>query len=471
MNISDTSWEKCGEIRNFLYLPPRELELLAAEHGLALPIKTLALCQNVYRTSVYRNPTLAELRFFDGFFRLWRRMPGGVRVAGLCGADGEIALVWQDICRKSAELGKTAPPSLPDIAELCGKALARAGIRGTEPGFFVGSDAELAALCNEKKPTVTLDIGSCAAVVTDGAPTPNPRANMLFLLSPTRENAANEVAEFLAAHRGMGLSPVAFTGDEGVFVHLCALQPGLDVDYSLLPEYTPETGPEILLEAGKRALLFFAPREAVQPLLGENLPGLLLFGSRTAANRLVLRAGTHASLALPFSFFSALRVSVAKTLTPREILSGRSEVRVVAGDGRALAGVSAMGDTLGAVTDAAAALAEAGADLAGAQMSTVLELPGNDKEFTASAEALPLLFGAHRVAAELLLPSAKHRQIRNDTLEHPRLTAFLLANTGKTPTEEYRAALRSAAGARDFAALRELFFSKNANIKPIHEKS
>lgn len=458
MNTAYTPPPANAEIRNFVYLPEDELKRLAAEYGFLLPARTLMLCQGLYRTTVFRNPTLAELRFFDGFLRLWRRMPGGVRLAGITDTDAETALVWQDICRKSAELGKTAPPSLPEISELCGKALARAGIRGRESGFFVGSGAELAALCNGRTPKISLDIGFAAAMLTDSAPTPNPCADMLFLFSPTGETAADEVAGFLTAHRGMGLSPVAFTGDEGMFVHLFALQPGLDIDYSLLPGYTPETGPEILLEAGKKALLFFAPRDAAQKLQSENLPGLLLFGSRTDTRGISLRAGTRAMLSLPFPFLSALRVSVAKTLTPKAIPAGKTEVRTHAEGGRVLAGVCTGEDTLGAVIDSLVALAEAGGDPGTAQMSTVLELPGNDDDLNASAEALPLLFGAHRAAAELLLPSANHRQIQNDTTEHPRLSVFLLANGGRSPSPEYLENLRAAAAERDFAALRKLFF-------------
>lgn len=459
MNTAYTPPGADAEIRNFVYLPEDELKRLAAEYGFLLPARTLMLCQGLYRTIVLRNPTLAELRFFDGFLRLWRRMPGGVRLSGITGTDAESVLVWQDICRKSAELGKTAPPSLPDISELCGKALARAGICGREAGFFVGTGAELAALCNGKTPKISLDIGSAAAMLEDhSAPATNSRADMLFLFSPTVETAADEVAGFLTAHRGMGLSPVAFTGDEGMFVHLCALQPGLDIDYSLLPGYTPETGPEILLKAGKKALLFFAPRDAAQKLQSENLPGLLLFGSRTYTRGISLRAGTRTTLSLPFPFLSALRVSVAKTLTPKAIPAGKTEVRTYAEDGWVLAGICAGEDTLGAVIDALVALAEAGGDPRTAQMSTVLELPGNDDDFNASAEALPLLFGVHRAAAELLLPSANHRQIQNDAAEHPRLSVFLLANEGRSPSPEYLENLRAAAAERDFAALRKLFF-------------
>lgn len=458
MNLSDSPLTTGAELRNFNYLPAEALAQLAAECGLALPPRTLMLCQDLYRTTLYRNPTPAELRFFDGFLRRWRQMPGGVRVTGLSEADAESALVWQDICQKSAELGKNAPPSLSDLAELCGKALARAGICAKTPGFFVGSGAELAAHCNGQVPKLALDLGPTAAALIDESAAKTPPDTMLFLFSPAPENAANEVAAFLAAHRGMGLCPVAFTADEGMLPHLCALGTGLDVDYTLLPGYTPETGPAVLLGAGKNALLFFATRYAVQHLQSENLPGLLLFGSATGTQHLVLRAGTQAVLPLPLSFLSALRVSVAKTIRPKKIPCERGEVQIKTAGGKILAGVRAGCDTLGAILDAVVALAQAGAVLSTAQFSTVLEFPGsNDCAF---AEALPLLFGVHRAAAELVLPSANHRQLQRDALEHPYLSVFLLADAGKNPLPEKIASIRGAAKARDFATLRELFFGK-----------
>ena len=61
-------------------------------------------------------------------------------------------------------------------------------------------------------------------------------------------------------------------------------------------------------------------------------------------------------------------------------------------------------------------------------MSAVLEQPAGDACATATAEALPLIFGYHRAAAELVLPTAGHAAIEDERLPHPRLTVFLLAN-------------------------------------------
>lgn len=458
MNLSDPPLTASAQLCNFNYLPAESLARLAAEHGLALTPQMLLYCQGFFRTTLYRNPTLSELRFFDGVLRQWRRMPGGVRISGLAGADAEGALVWQDICRKSAELEQNTPPSLSQLSELCGRALARAGIYAKTPDLFVGTGAELAAQCNGHAPELVLDLGSTAAALTEEYSTRIPPEAMLFLFSPTTEDAASEIAAFLTAHRGMRLCPVAFTADEGILPHLCALNVGLDVDYALLPGYTPEDGPTVLLHAGKNALLFFATRYAAQCLQGESLPGLLLFGSVINAQRLTLRAGTQSALPLPHYFFSVLRESENKVLHPVKIPCAQGEVQIKAAAGRLLAGVRAGCDTLGAILDATAALAQAGAVLSTMQLGTVLELPDSGER--AFEEALPLLFGVHRAAAELLLPSKRHRQLQRDSLEHPRLSVFLLAKAGEAPPPERLASIRGAAKTRDLAALRALFFGK-----------
>lgn len=417
----------CGENRNFRFLSGEELARYAKETGLCMPKELLARYQEVCRTVLLRDPAPAELKFLDRVFCLFRQMPDGVRVAAITGVDTETARVWGDICKKGRETGTGAPPSVTELLSLCGRALARAGIFAPSPLLTVGSAAGIAAACHGKEPELSLTVGNCAGALLP-APDPAPYgAAMLYLLRADDEAAfPEEIKEFLAVHRKNGILPVALTGGEGILPHL-PVGTGLDVDFSLLPGFDPEHPEEVLFTAGRRSFLFFAPQSAV-PVLAGNHENLLLFGSANRSGRLTLRAGNMPFCTLPSSFFPMLATSVPMAFRPAPVAGAPGEVTLAGSRTHLLAGIQSGSNVSAAVAECLSALASGGAELSSVRMSAVLELPANDGNATATAEALPLVFGYHRVAAELVLPTAGHAAIEDERLSHPRLTVFLLAD-------------------------------------------
>lgn len=416
----------CRENRNFRFLSGEALTGLGNELGLCLPQELLARYQEVCRTVLLRDPTETELKFLDRVFCLFRQMPEGVLVAAVTGADDETARVWGDICRKGREIGIKTPPTETELLALCGKALARAGITAASPLLTVGSAAGIAAACRGKQPELLLNVGNCAGALLPPQGKAAPGACMLYLMTATDETAfPAEIAAFLAANTALNLQPLALTGGEGILPHL-ATGTGLDVDFSLLPGYDPEHPEEVLFAAGRRAFLFFAPQSAVPLLAGRE--NLLLFGSANRSGRLVLRAGNAPLCVLPSSFFPLLATCAPMALPVKPTESAAGEVALAESDAALLAGVSCGSDVPYAIARCLAALAAGGAALSTVRMSAVLEQPAGDACATATAEALPLIFGYHRAAAELVLPTAGHAAIEDERLPHPRLTVFLLAN-------------------------------------------
>ena len=448
----------CRENRNFRFLSGEALARLGKELGLCLPQELLARYQEVCRTVLLRDPTETELKFLDRVFCLFRQMPEGVRVAAVTGADDETARVWGDICRKGREIGANAPPTGTELLALCGKALARAGITAASPLLTVGSAAGIAAACRGKQPELLLNVGNCAGAILPSETTPAPGACMLYLMTATDETAfPAEIAAFLAANTALNLQPLALTGGEGILPHL-ATGMGLDVDFSLLPGYDPEHPEEVLFTVGRRAFLFFAPQNAVPLLAGRE--NLLLFGSANRSGRLTLRAGNVPLCVLPSSFFPLLATCAPMALPVKPTESAAGEVALAENETALLAGVQCGNNVPYAIAQCLSALAAGGAALSTVRMSAVLEQPAGDACATATAEALPLIFGYHRAAAELVLPTAGHAAIEDERLPHPRLTVFLLANrkSGGAAPLPGSAAERVRNG--DFEEMRRALFGK-----------
>lgn len=449
-----------NETHNFRFLTNQGLADLAAGMGLVLPVELLARYRELCRSVLLRDPTVAELGFLDRVFCLFRRMPEGVRIAAVVGSDPETAHIWGDICQKGREIGAMEPPTTKDLMALCGKALARAGIPAPGPVLNTGTAAGIAALCGGASPEIALTVGNCAAAQLPRTHAPAYAATMLYLLTAADESRfPEEISAFLAAHRSVGILPLALTGGEGILPHL-ATGTGLDIDFSLLPGFDPTDPSEVLFTAGKRAFLFFAPQSAVPTLAGEANPRLLLFGSQNGTRMLTLRAGAFPFCTLPADFFPLLATSVPMAFTPREIKTESGEVATARNGRFLLAGILSGSDVPAAVARCLSALAAGGAELSTVQMSAVLETPPNDAEATATAEALPLLFGYHRAAAELVLPTGTHLAVEDERIKHPRLTLFLRAARKNGAPVPLPASAVEGVSRGDFREMRRFLFGK-----------
>ncbi len=426
MNETPFAPGTCDKTRNFRFLDKGLADFAAAE-GLLLPPGLLARYREICRTVLLRDPTETELRFLDRVFCLFRQMPAGVRVAAIMGADDETAHIWGDICQKAREIGAKAPPTAEELMSLCGKALVRAGIPAQGESPRIGTAAGIAVACGGVAPRLSLTVGNCAAALLPAQSPSVPAAKMLYLLTAADEDRfAEEISAFLGAHRSMGILPLALTGGEGILPHL-ATGAGLDVDFSLLPGFDPANPSEVLFTAGKRAFLFFAPQNAVPVLASEANPRLVLFGSLTGTRMLTLRAGPQPFCTLPADFFPLLATSAPMALTPKVPQAAPGEVHLTENDRFLLAGVCTGSEVPYSVARCLAALAAHGAELSAVRMGAVLELPPNDARAAATAEALPLLFGYHRTAAELVLPTTEQLAVEDERIAHPRLTVFLCA--------------------------------------------
>ena len=459
MNNQPFTPDTYNETTNFRFFTDQGLADLAARRGLLLPVRLLARYREICRTVLLRDPSITELDFLDRVFRLFRRMPAGIRIAALTGADPQTAHVWGDICRKWRELGKKEPPSLGDLATVCGKALARAGIAAPGEPLCVGSAAGIAALCGGNAPKIALRIGSCAAAQCQAPRAPLRAAGTLYLLSATDEDRfPEEIREFCAAHARAGIVPLALTGGEGILPHL-ATGTGLDVDISLLPGFDPEAPGEVLFRTGRRAFLFFAPQNAFftpqERRPGDPLP----FGSSNNSRMLTLRAGNRPFCTLPAGFFPSLATAVPLSLTPRKTEQLPGAVSLSQTNDLLLAGAVAGADVPFAVAQCLAALAAGGAELSSVRMGAVLEMPPNNAGANA-AEALPLLFGYHRAAAELVLPAVECTALQDERLSHPKLTVFLRAARGNGAPAPLPEDAVEAVRQGDFCRMRQVLSEK-----------
>ncbi len=437
------------------------LDALRHHLGLTMPAGVLGFCQRQFRTREHRDPTVAELLFFDRFYALWCSMSGAPRPTALRFQDPEAERIWRDMVSKRAALNEAgAPPSLPDIMSLSAHYLSRAGLPVYDKSLFCGTKAELAALRAPTEAHLSLSLAHTAAALLPKAPQGGKENGVLVLLTPTG-NAPfeEEITAFLERHREKGLTPIAAPGDEGIWPHLVALPGGVSVDLARLLGEPWDTRPFPDLAVGAHTVLFLADEALLPSLLADGASPTLI-GGINKGGTFLLHHGSTVLVSCEHQFLKQLRLSRPVELTlGGDLPTAHTAPTLKKDKNRLLCGV----ETAGGVQDALLALVEAafadGADLTTATMSAALVTPPLETS-EAEAAALSLLLGLHRVTAELCLPSVNHRQLLCREAEHPRLALFLTARRQEVEAPTRRIALQTAVKARDFAAIRRIVFEK-----------
>ena len=432
-------------VRDFPLLGPNDLQAVAADLELTLPLPALVRCQHAFGVRERRDPTVGELRFLGAVAKLWRTLPTSAYIGEIDAGEEEVR-VWRDICRKRAELCDDALPTLADVMDVAPRYLARAGFPAEEKRLFCGRTAETAA--NAAAPEIALTLGAVTAAVADRpAPSAFPRAALL-LLSPTGNAPfADEIRAFFTALPDLPLTPLALPGAEGMLPHL--LRPdGVTLDTAAIPGFDAAKGPAGLAEVGRDALLLAAPEGALGTLFASGAP-LSLIGTTAPTGRMQIRHGVETTLSLDLSLIRSMQIMHTVTLTPAYApeIAPSAPVFAETAD-KLLGGTAVEGEAEAAVLALATEAFRRGADLTRATLTAALETPIGH---TGADRALRLSMGLHRAVAELTLPVAAPRLL-STAGGTPRLSVFLCAPKGPARGE--------IAAPADFVEARTLFYGE-----------
>ena len=436
----------CSPIVNFRFFDQATMQLLARDLRLSLSTSALFHLQHAFCTREQRDPTVGELVLCNAFACLWHGMPGATTIFRIEGT-GEGMRAIRDLFRKHASLCDQAPPTLPEAMDILPRYLARSGIYPRERGLYCGAIEEMETLSALHGSLLSLQLPHTAAHVLKEEHEPKRPlpAGALLLLSPTGKRPfAEEIRDLLDAPGFEAVTPLATPMQEGLFPHLLSLG-GVVLNADALPDYAADAVPADLVRVGRDTLLLHAPHH-LTPALLSTAPNLSLIGSTVPTGRLQLYRGMQTLLTLPMQILASLRATHTPLLTlPAAGAATPPVCKAVIKNGRALFGIEITGD---AETALFAFLRDAAgrADLSRATLTAVLSLP----EGKGVENALPLLFGYHRAAAELSLPAIHHRQMLSKA-DTPVLGVYLTA-----PALQKEEML----DAPDFAALRARIYNK-----------
>lgn len=443
-------------VSNFCLFDTNALAALKSDLSLSMPIEAMLLCRDHFRIWERRDPTVGDLRFMDAIASLWQDLPDTAVIDAPTLETDEDSRVFSDMLRKADAL-PPAPHHLPFLMDVAGRYLSRCGVTPHYEELRCGHPTELAALYGDNAPALSLELGGVAATLSPAA-APSPlSAQAVCLLFPTGNAPfADEVTHFFAAHRGMGLSPIAAPLGEGLFPHLLKLG-GLSLDVSFFADYRPDFGAASLLPLGKNTVLFLAPNSALPRLFAEHAP-FVYCGMQSGNEWLQIYRSGELLLSVSERLLHALRP--CRCTHPTVGAHSEKELsRALSASGdTALGGITATGRCEQTLLSLIGDMAEQGADLSCATATAVLDLPPMQNAAVLS-EALPLVLDYHRVLSELALPAAHHRQIVRYELTKPRLSVFVAAKQQQTTNDaDFAAKWHSAAEARDFATLRALLY-------------
>lgn len=458
MNYDAYEAEKSRQtVLNFCLFDTNALTALKSDLSLSMPIEAMLLCRDHFRIWERRDPAVGDLRFLDALSALWQDLPDTAVIDAPTFEISEDARVFADILRKTEALPQ-APHHLPFLMDIAGQYLSRCGITPHYEDLRCGHPTELASFYDSNAPALSLELEGTAAALTSAPATPPLLKKAVCLLFPTGNAPfAEEATQFFAAHRAMGLAPVAAPLDEGLFPHLLKLG-GLNLDVSFLADYRPDIGAASLLPIGRNTVLFLAPEAALPHLFAERAP-FVCCGMQNGGERLQVYRGGELLLSVSERLLHALRP--CRCAHPTVGAHDEKELSrdLTASDNTALGGITTTGGCAQTLLSLIGDMAECGADLSHATATAVLELPSMQNADAVLSEALPLVLDYHRVLSELALPAAHHRQLVRYELTKPRLSVFIAAKQQQATNDaDFATKWHSAAEARDFAALRALLY-------------
>ena len=457
MNYDAYEAEKSRQtVCNFCLFDTNALAALKSDLSLSLSPEALLLCRDHFRIWERRDPTVGDLRFINALASLWQDLPDTAVIDCPTFEASEDARVFADVTRKAESLSP-APHHLPFLMGVAGQYLSRCGMMPHHKNLRCGHPTELAALYGGNTPSLSLELDGTAAML-NAERTPSPfSAKAVCLLFPTGNVPfADEVAQFFASHRAMGLTPVVAPLDEGLFPHLLKLG-GVSLNVSFFADYRPDVGAASLLPIGQNTVLFLAPEIALTQLFAERVP-FVCCGMQNGTEWLQIYRNGELLLSLSARLLRALRPCrcVHPTVgTHNEKALARA---LRASNDTALGGITIAGGCEQALLSLIGEMAERGADLSHATATAALELPPMQNADAVISEAMPLVLDYHRILSELALPACHHRQIVRKDLSEPRLSVFVAAKQQTGRDADFAMKWHSAAAARDFAALRALLY-------------
>ena len=432
-------------VTNFRSLDPQTFSAIKGDLGLCLTLDALQYICRYYAAREGRDPTVGELCFLDALAQTLCSMPDALRIKDVSGEENATRS-FRDILRKREQLASSNAPTLPELMDTLPRYLARSGFTAANDRVYCATSAELATRCQGTPPTLVLELAHTAAALL---PTPKPtylEKTVLALLAPTGNAPfSTEIAQLLCAPEASYLSALALTGAEGILPHLLKCN-GVQLDTAKLQGFDPDKGPAMLTKLGTNALLLCIAPQALPALLAYT-PALTPLGTLTQSNRLQLHHGVQPILSLEMPLLRSLKKphELTLTITP-DVAATLPTPSLVQNSDTLLIGLELESNAAEGLAALAGAAYQNGADLRHCTLCEVLELPfGNAK---ALPLALSLLLGAHRAAAELLLPMGDRRILCTQS-NTPRLSLFLTAPRREARTVEIP---------HDFAAARALYY-------------
>ena len=445
---------------NFRFLDAQAMGALRTDLGLALSDAALYHCREHFRLQEGRDPTVRELLFINSYARAQKRLPDAAAVMNLSGSDEDVR-VFADMQKKQAALRKenaSCGNTLCEWAELAGRYLSRSGLPPYYTDLVGGHVNEIAAR-TAGEVAANGDLPA-AAMLSPVARTPH--ARNIVLLTPTGNAPfTEEIARFMQLYGRMGVEFLAAPCGEGMLHHLLALGNGLMLDSSTLPDcHAPDVDPSALLSVGNGALLLLATDEAMPVLFSCGLP-IISVGTLQPGDHLFLRHGNEITLSLSFSLLAFLRHVTTVDLSLPVRVPTATPPTVLVRDERLLGQVTAQGGCEAALLGLIGTLRKQGGDPRRTTLTAVWEAPPHRPGYAALSEAMLSVLDHHRICTELAIPSHNHRQLMQYGLTAPRVTFFAMAESGAPTDEAFSALWQDACKARNFRALRKLFYSTN----------
>ncbi len=411
-------------VQYFCMMDAAALGSLAASISLASLVPHLARVQQYYRMQEHRDPCYFELRLLEALATHALRTPHTVRISSLTANEDQLR-IFRDACRDWNVLGEHTPPSLGDLLAVSGRYLARAGITPYYPSLHSATHEQFALAASDDS-ALTLSLASTAATLSRSRAPLMPRSGVLLLFTPTdAKNAAAAYTDLLAAHRSLGLCPVAAVGNEGILSHLLATG-GATLD---LTPFMDEESTEIPTSLGAHALLLAAPEQALPTLFAKGLP-IALLGTLNQTKKLTFLYRGNTLTAPTLGFLRSLYTERMQNVTGTANSTPDADLtpRITEDESTLLGGIEVCKDSAHAVLTLATELVRCGAQLTDSALSVVLQCPAHATD-TCMSEALSLVLGFHRAACELVLPTAHHALLTAD-VDVPRLSVFLAAKKG-----------------------------------------
>lgn len=439
-------------VLNFRFFDANAMMALGNDLSLSLAVRELLLLRDHFRMRELRDPTVGELQFLSALCEQRKKKAAHTVITDLAGTDEE-KRIFADILRMHTSLGPS-PLTLQAMMSAAGRYLARSGILPYHRSLICGATAKMATRAQGQNPALALDLRNISAMLAPAPKPRSPRAQTLILLSPTGNAPFPlEIARFLASHSGLGVSPLAFPHEEGVFAQLLALDQGFVLDLAPFAHQLNCYTPVSALSVGKNAVLLCAPYEVMPRLIAEGAP-ITVCGVLSGNRTVQIRNGHGVLLSLPLSLLAQLRRQTALSVSPMQSAEQPIDRSITASQDTLLGGICARGGCMRSLLSLIGELIARGADGDRMTLCCALELPSRGDQ-NAVAAAIPAILELHRVAAELALPC-----IAPEILQHgdtaPMLTVFACAQRKTAPDEDFLTEWQTAADALDFATLRRL---------------